>query len=113
MAREIHIAPKHSTASAVDEEQRRTRTLGLNFDERSSRQRGTFLNFFTDHAGQLFNRGRLKNGSHAQPASKNFFDLRDQLDGQQGMSAEIEKLVLDADWMNVQHVLPDLCELQF
>src|SRR5882724_6426714 len=111
MAREIHIAPKHSTASAVDEEQRRTRTLGLNFDERSSRQRGTFLNFFTDDGGKLFNRGRLENGGHPQPPAKDFFDLRNHFDGQQGMSAEIEKLVLDADWMNVQHVLPDLCEL--
>ena len=97
MAREIHVTPKHSAARAVHEKQRRTRAARLNFHQRSSRQRGTFLNFFTDDRRQLFNRGRLKNGGHAQPPPKNFFDLRNQFDGQQRMAAEIKKFVLDAD----------------
>src|SRR5258708_32025132 len=40
-------------------------------------------------------------------------DSRDDLNGKQRMPSEFEKVVLDADWIDMQHLLPDSGECLF
>src|SRR5690606_1645230 len=103
MPGQIHVAPEHSAARAVNKIKRETRTFGLNFHQRRSGNRAVFLDFLAQDCGQLLDGLRLENRGELQLAAKLFFNLRNHTNREQRMSAEFEKFILNADRMNSEN----------
>src|SRR5262245_38684275 len=113
MARQVYIAPEHAAAGAVNEIDRRTRSLRMNFHERLAGRAVVFLGLLTQNRRQLPDGLRLENRRQPQFALKRFLDLRGQSHRQQGMSAQVKEPVLNPDWLDAQNLFPDFRELQF
>src|SRR5205823_3461577 len=60
-----------------------------------------------DEAAQGLHGGALEEGRHRDLGAHLGLDPGDDLDGEQGVAAEVEEVVLDADLLHTQEVRPD------
>ena len=109
VARQIRVAPEHPAAHAVDQEQRRLAAPGLDLHHSRTGFRWIAV---AQHSGQLRDGRTLEDRRHRQPLAKRLFHPRQQPHRQQRVSAQLKKLVLHADGLEAQNLLPDFLQLE-
>src|SRR5437899_1307745 len=103
VTRKICVAPEHSPADPVNEEQRRPGPIWLDGHDRRSADRI----LISDDTRELLDGWRLKDGRNRKSSIEFALDLGEELNRQKRMASQFEKVAANAKLINSQHSLPN------
>ena len=102
LTRELGVA-QEGASDGMDAEQRPAGALGLDGHERCP-VRGALL--LAEQRGEALDRGVGEECGQGQPPAQALLDPGHEADGQQGVAAQLEEVVVDAHVLHAQHLAP-------